>query len=159
MKGMKKLWQRGDISISGVDSLSYVKIIDNFKEVYWMKIAVASKGEGLKARIDDRFGRADYFVIVDLKDMAETTIENTAKNEASGAGGRAVRLLANEGVQAIVVPELGPKAVTAIKAFEMKVYKKAGFEVVEDAVKGYQEGNLEEMKTAKVEEHSGLRRA
>ena len=124
-----------------------------------MKIAVASKGEGLKARIDDRFGRADYFVIVDLENMKETTIENTAKDEASGAGGRAVRLLANEGVEVVVAPELGPKAVTAIKAFEMKVYKKSDFEVVEDVVKGYQEGKLEEMKVATVEEHSGLRRA
>ena len=124
-----------------------------------MKIAVASKGEGLKARIDDRFGRADYFVIVDLENMKETTIENTAKDEASGAGGRAVRLLANEGVEVVVAPELGPKAVTEIKAFEMKVYKQSDFEVVEDVVKGYQEGKLEEMKVATVEEHSGLRRA
>ncbi len=124
-----------------------------------MRIAVASKGKGLKARIDDRFGRADYFVVVDLENMVETTIENTAKDEASGAGGRAVRLLANEGVEVIVAPEPGPKAITAVKAFEMKVYKRAGFEVVEDAVKGYQEGRLEEMKIATVEEHSGLRRA
>ncbi len=123
-----------------------------------MKIAVASKGKGLKARIDDRFGRADYFVVVDLENMVETTIENTAKDEASGAGGRAVRSLANEGVEVIVAPELGPKAITAVKAFEMKVYKRVGFEVVEDAVKGYQEGRLEEMKITTVEEHSGLRR-
>lgn len=123
-----------------------------------MKIAVAAKGEGLKARIDDRFGRADYFVIVDLEDMRERTIENTAKNEASGAGGRAVRSLANEGVEVIVAPELGPKAATAVKAFDMKVYKRSDFEVVEDAVRGYQEGRLEEMVVATVEEHSGLRR-
>ncbi len=123
-----------------------------------MKIAVASKGKGLKARIDDRFGRADYFVIVDLENMRERTIENTAKDEASGAGGRAVRSLANEGVEIIVAPELGPKAITAVKAFEMKVYKRSGFEVVEDAVRGYQKGSLEEMVIASVHEHSGLRR-
>ena len=123
-----------------------------------MKIAVASKGEGLKARIDDRFGRAEYFVIVDLKNMEATTIENTAKDEASGAGGKAVRLLANEGVEVLVAPELGPKAVTAIKAFEMKAYKKSDFEIVEEAVKGYQDGKLEETVLATVEEHSGLRR-
>lgn len=123
-----------------------------------MKIAVASKGEGLKAKIDDRFGRADYFVIVDLENMESTTIENTAKNESSGAGGKAVRLLANEGVEVLIAPELGPKAVTAIRAFEMKAYKKSGFEIVEEAVKGYQNGKLEEAILATVEEHSGLRR-
>ncbi len=39
----------------------------------------------MKARIDDRFGRADYFVIVDLENINETTIEINANYEASGA--------------------------------------------------------------------------
>lgn len=123
-----------------------------------MKIAIASKGEGLKGEVDERFGRAEYFLIVDLEDMKDTTIKNTAKNESSGAGGKAVRLLANEGVKVLIVPELGPKAVTAIEAFEMKVYNNSGFKTVKDAIKGYQDGKLEEVVLATVEEHLGLRR-
>ncbi|WP_372713168.1 NifB/NifX family molybdenum-iron cluster-binding protein [Ilyobacter sp.] len=124
-----------------------------------MKIAVASKGEGLKAEIDNMFGRAEYFVIVNSENMEVKTIENTAKNESNGAGGKAVKLLSNEGVEIIVAPELGPKAVTAVEAFKIKAYKKDSFKTVEEAVKAYKDGKLNEFESASVREHSGLRRA
>ncbi|WP_320047178.1 NifB/NifX family molybdenum-iron cluster-binding protein [uncultured Ilyobacter sp.] len=124
-----------------------------------MKIAVASKDKGLKAEIDNMFGRAEYFVIVDSENMEVKTIENIAKNESNGAGGKAVKLLSNEGVEIIVAPELGPKAVTAVEAFKIKAYKKGSFKTVEEAVKAYKEGKLKEFESASVREHSGLRRA
>ncbi|ADO83367.1 NifB/NifX family molybdenum-iron cluster-binding protein [Ilyobacter polytropus] len=124
-----------------------------------MKIAVASKGEGLKAEIDNMFGRAEYFVIVDSENTEVKSIENTAKNESNGAGGKAVKLLSNEGVEIIVAPELGPKAVTAVEAFKIKAYKKDSLKTVEEAVKAYKEGKLIEFESASVREHSGLRRA
>jgi predicted Fe-Mo cluster-binding NifX family protein len=124
-----------------------------------MKIAVTAKNEGLKANIDDRFGRCEYFVILDTETMATETIENEAKNEGSGAGGKAVRALAQKNVDVVIAPELGPKAVTAIKAFEIKAFKKGTFEIVEDAIEAYKAGKLEEYQFATVEEHSGLRRA
>jgi predicted Fe-Mo cluster-binding NifX family protein len=123
-----------------------------------MKIAVTSKGEGIKAKIDDRFGRCEYFVIVDTDTMDVKTIENEAKNEGSGAGGRAVRELSKNGVEVVIAPELGPKAVTAIKAFEVKAFKKGSYEIVEDVIKAYKTGKLEEYTYASVEEHAGLRR-
>ncbi len=124
-----------------------------------MKIAVASKGEGLKSEIDNMFGRSEYFVIVDLENMEVKSIENTAKNESNGAGGKAVKLLSNEGVEIIVAPELGPKAVTAVEAFKIKAYKKDSFKTVEEAVNAYKDGKLKEFESASVREHSGLRRA
>lgn len=124
-----------------------------------MKIAVTAKNEGLKANIDDRFGRCQYFVIFDTESKSVETIENEAKNEGSGAGGKAVRALAQNKVDVVIAPELGPKAVTAIKAFEIKAYKKGAFEIVEEAIEACKAGKLEEYQFATVEEHSGLRRA
>lgn len=123
-----------------------------------MKIAITSKGKGIKAKIDDRFGRCEYFVIVDTDTTDVKTIENEAKNEGSGAGGKAVRELSKNGVEVVIAPELGPKAVTAIKAFEIKAFKKGSYEIVEDAFEAYKAGKLEEYKYASVEEHAGLRR-
>ena len=123
-----------------------------------MKIAVSAKSSGLNARIDDRFGRCEYFVIVDSETMDVKTIENEAKLEGSGAGGKAVRALSQNGVDVVIAPELGPKAVTAIKAFEIKAFKKDKFETVGDAVEAYKAGKLEEFELATVEEHAGLRR-
>lgn len=124
-----------------------------------MKIAICAKEEGLKSEIDERFGRAEYFIIVDTLTNEITAIENNAKNDSGGAGGRAVRLLAEKDVEAVIVPELGPKATTALKAFDMQAYKKGEIKTVEDAITAFNKNELEKLEIATVEEHSGLRRA
>lgn len=123
-----------------------------------MKIAVPAKTEGFGAIVDDRFGRCEKFVIYNTKTKEVFSIDNTAKNESGGAGGKAVRLLSQNGVEAAIVPELGPKASDAMKAFEIKAYKKGESLTVDEAVKNFEDGKLEEIEFATVEEHSGLRR-
>jgi predicted Fe-Mo cluster-binding NifX family protein len=123
-----------------------------------MKIAVPAKTEGFGAIIDDRFGRCEKFVIYNTKTKEVESVDNTAKDESGGAGGKAVRVLSKNGVEAVIVPELGPKASDAMKAFEIKAYKKDGSLTVDEVIKSYEEGKLEEIQFATVEEHSGLRR-
>jgi predicted Fe-Mo cluster-binding NifX family protein len=123
-----------------------------------MKIAVCAKGTDIKTEVDDRFGRCENFVIVDTETKEVEAIENEAKNDAGGAGGKAVRILALRKVEAVIAPELGPKAATAIKAFDMKAYSLGKIKTVEDAMKAYEAGELKEMDNATVKEHSGLRR-
>ena len=45
-----------------------------------------------------------------------------------------------------------------MKAFEIKAYKKDGSLTVDEVIKSFEEGKLEEIEFATVEEHSGLRR-
>ncbi len=124
-----------------------------------MKIAISSKDKGIKSQISDRFGRADYFVIVDTDTNELKAIENTAKDEPTGAGGMAVRLIAKENVEIIIAPEIGPKAATAIKAFNIKAYRKGEFATVEEAVNAYKEDKLEEFVFPTLENPAGLHRA
>lgn len=124
-----------------------------------MKIAVCAKGEGLKALVDERFGRADKFVIFDMEANDIETIENSAKNEGTGAGGQAVRNLYKNDVEVVIVPELGPKAVDALKAFEIKAYSLGESKIVEEAIKKYESGDLKELKANVVKGPGGLRRA
>lgn len=124
-----------------------------------MKIGICSNSEGLKSVVADRFGRADFFVIVDLESKEVKTIENTSKNEASGAGGSAVRNLNQENVEVVLVPELGPKAMTAIKAFEIKAYGYQSGVTVEEAIEEYKLGKLKEILSNTNDGHKGLRRA
>jgi len=65
-----------------------------------MKIAVCAKGKNIKAEVDDRFGRCENFVIIDTESNEIEVIENEAKNDAGGAGGKAVRILALRKVEA-----------------------------------------------------------
>ncbi|WP_319371641.1 NifB/NifX family molybdenum-iron cluster-binding protein [uncultured Ilyobacter sp.] len=124
-----------------------------------MKIAISSKDKGIQSQISDRFGRADYFVIVDTGTNEVITIENTAKEEPTGAGGMAVRLIAKENVEVVIAPEIGPKAATAIKAFNIKAYKKGEFTTVEEAVNAYSGGKLEEFIFPTLDSPAGLHRA
>lgn len=124
-----------------------------------MKIAICSNSQGIKSELAERFGRADYFVIYDLENQDVKTIENKAKNEPSGAGGSAVRSLSKEDVEIILVPELGPKAMDAIKAFEIKAYAYTKGATVENAIEEFKLGKLEELTSNTKEGHHGLRRA
>ncbi|BDU50361.1 NifB/NifX family molybdenum-iron cluster-binding protein [Haliovirga abyssi] len=124
-----------------------------------MRIAITAKGEGLKSMVDDRFGRCENFVIFDTETKETTTVDNDAKNESGGAGGKAVRILSLNKVDVVIAPELGPKATEGLKAFEIKAYKKGNSATVEEAINNYNENKLEEIKFSTVEEHSGLRKA
>lgn len=123
-----------------------------------MKIAVCSKGNDLKSLCDERFGRCETFVIFDTETKENFAIDNEAKNEGAGAGGKAVKILADNKVDVVLAPELGPKANEAIKAFEIEAYRTIANLTVEEQIKNFQEGKLEKFETSSVEEHSGLRR-
>ncbi len=124
-----------------------------------MKIAVCAKTEGMESVVDDRFGRAEYYVIFDTNKLVGETVENSAKGEPAGAGGSAVRLLSNHNVEVILVPELGPKAVDAVNGFEMKAYRYADRKTVRETIAAYQAGGLQQIETSTTRSKSGLRRA
>lgn len=124
-----------------------------------MKIAVPSKGMTKTDSVDDRFGRATYYVIYDSETQEVSAIENSAKDEVSGAGGQAVRLLDQQGVKVVLVPEVGPKALDAFKAFDIKAYTYEKGCSVSTALEQYQAGVLKEIITESHGGYHGLRRA
>lgn len=124
-----------------------------------MKIAVCAKSQGMESIADDRFGRAEYYVIFDTDSRASDTVENAAKNESAGAGGSAVRLLSKQGVEVVLVPELGPKAVDAVNGFEMKAYRYVDRKTVRETIAAFQADDLQQIETSTTRSHSGLRRA
>jgi predicted Fe-Mo cluster-binding NifX family protein len=114
-----------------------------------MKISICSKKEGLDSLVDERFGRAENFTIIDLDTMAIETVENIAKNQASGAGGEAVKLLSKYNVDIAIVPHLGPKAETAMEAFEIKTVSQEDYKSVGEVLEAYKAGKLKEITKKK----------
>ena len=57
------------------------------------------------------------FVIYDTRTKEVISVDNTAKDESGGAGGKAVRVLSKNAVEAAIVPELGPKASDGNESF------------------------------------------
>ena len=125
-----------------------------------MKVAICAKSNlGMNADVDDRFGRAEYYVLFDTENKETSIIENSAKNDSAGAGGKAISLLNKQNVDVILVPELGPKALDAVNAFELKAYHLDGSKTVEAALHSFLEGKLTQLATSSVGSHNGLRKA
>ncbi len=80
------------------------------------KIAVSSIGDSLESVMDPRFGRCNYFMIIDTETMESKAVPNPAINAAGGAGIQAAQAVTAEGVSAVVTGAVGPHAMTALRA-------------------------------------------
>lgn len=58
-----------------------------------MKIAIALEENKYESQVDKRFGRAAYFLIIDIETKKYKIVENEAKNEVSGAGLKVIEIL------------------------------------------------------------------
>ena len=125
-----------------------------------MKVAVCAKNNrGLLSDIDERFGRSEFYVVFDTENNETTIVENDAKNENTGAGGKAISLLYKNSVDIIIATDIGPKASKAMKAFAIKAYQFGESKTVADALNLLSSGKLARIRKASVADHSGLRKA
>jgi predicted Fe-Mo cluster-binding NifX family protein len=116
-----------------------------------MKIAVTSLGETLASPVDQRFGRARFFVLYDLE-SGNWSVHGNQQNldAAQGAGIQAGQRVIELGAEAIITGHCGPKAFATLAAGGVAVYQEATG-TVEEAVQAYKEGKLTRADTADVE--------
>ncbi len=106
--------------------------------------AVASSGEGPDALVADRFGRAEYFSIFDGEGKYLRSVRNDTSAMAHGAGGQAVAAVASEGVKAVIGPQFGPNAESAMKGGGLSAFVASGC-TVSKAVADCIAGNLKKV--------------
>jgi predicted Fe-Mo cluster-binding NifX family protein len=111
-----------------------------------MKIAITSTGLNLESNVSTVFGRSPNFIIVDLENDEIgniSPIENTAKNER-GAGNLAAQFMVDQGVEALILGELGNVAFGILRNAGIKIYKiRPGN--VEKNLKYFKESKLDEI--------------
>jgi predicted Fe-Mo cluster-binding NifX family protein len=120
-----------------------------------MKIAVCAQAEGIQAAVEMRFGRAAYFVIVDTETQEVESYANPNTGLSGGAGPQTVQFLSGLGVEAVVVGNVGPNAMAALKASGIKAYTGL-VGTVEETVQRFQEGKLQPVSDSTVASHFGL---
>ncbi|GAI98203.1 unnamed protein product, partial [marine sediment metagenome] len=86
-----------------------------------MKIAVSAIAPGLDAEVDPRFGRCQYFIIVDPETMQFEAIENSSAIASGGAGISAAQMIASKRVEAILTGNCGPNAYQVLSPAGIKV--------------------------------------
>jgi predicted Fe-Mo cluster-binding NifX family protein len=118
-----------------------------------MKVAVTSEGPDLDSRVDPRFGRCRYFIVVDT-DSNESTAHDNAQNVGAvqGAGIQAGRTVVELGVSAVVTGNVGPKAFATLQAGNVEVYLGASG-TVGQAIEQLKAGQLQATGKANVEGH------
>ncbi|QSZ26988.1 NifB/NifX family molybdenum-iron cluster-binding protein [Aceticella autotrophica] len=109
-----------------------------------MKIAVSSEGSSIDSKMDTRFGRAEYFIIVDNKTMEYEAIKNSAAAKSGGAGTEAAQQLVNKGVEAVISSNVGPNAMDVLVAANIPAYKASNLSIKE-AVEHFNKGLLEKI--------------
>jgi len=90
-----------------------------------MKIAVSATGGSINAKVEDRFGRAPYFVVVDSDTMRFGLVPNPSVTAPHGAGPQTASLIAERGASVVLTGRVGPRARTTLEA--------AGITIVEGA--------------------------
>jgi predicted Fe-Mo cluster-binding NifX family protein len=119
-----------------------------------MKIAISATGKDLHCQVDPRFGRCQYFILIDPESMEFEALENAGSMASGGAGVQAAQLVAQKGANALITGNLGPNAASALSASGIKVYLVPGG-TVRDVIEGYRAGKLQEASGATVPPHFG----
>ena len=123
-----------------------------------MKIAISSTGKTLEDNVDERFGRCDYFLIVEIEDKkikGFEAVENTAKSQMGGAGIVAGEIVAKQKVDAVITVNLGPRAFSVFEQFKIKTYQGKG--KIKEVVQNFLDEKLKELTNATGPQHVGLK--
>jgi predicted Fe-Mo cluster-binding NifX family protein len=105
----------------------------------------AEDGNGLNARLSEHFGRAPYFIIVELEDGNISNVQ-VVPNESEHFGGfglppdRILQFRPN----AVITYGMGPRALSIFQGAGVAVLK-ANADMVKDVVEAYVQGRLEEL--------------
>lgn len=120
-----------------------------------MKIVVTSLGETLDSPVDQRFGRARYFVLYD-SESGEWSAHDNKQNlgAAQGAGIQAGQKVVELGAEAVLTGHCGPKAFATLRAGGIAVYPGASG-TVNETLKAFSDGELKDSDGADVEGHFG----
>jgi predicted Fe-Mo cluster-binding NifX family protein len=118
-----------------------------------MKIAISATGNTLESIMDQRFGRAAFFLIADPETMKFEAIDNTAAS-AGGAGITSAQTMVDQGVEAVITGNVGPNAMSVLKAAEIPIYRGTP-DPVRQNLEDFRKGALEKIENT-VPSHFGM---
>lgn len=107
-----------------------------------MKICVTAQGESLGSLVDSRFGRAKYFLIVDLNSLEIDSIVNPNIDGMGGVGVQSAQMIADKGVKVVLTGNVGPNAFATLTAAKISVITGISG-IVKDAVIDYKSGKYQ----------------
>jgi predicted Fe-Mo cluster-binding NifX family protein len=86
-----------------------------------MKVAITSNGNTLESKLDQRFGRCQYFTIYDTETKGIEFLPNPNKDALEGAGPASVQLVASRSVRKIISGEFGIKIKSLLDSLKIQM--------------------------------------
>jgi len=120
-----------------------------------MRIAISATGPTLDAEVDPRFGRCQYFIIVDPETMEFEAVENSNAMAAGGAGISTAQMIAGKGVEVVLTGNCGPNAYQVLSAAGLQVITGISGRI-SDAIQAYKSGQFQATSQPTVEAHFGM---
>jgi len=119
-----------------------------------MKIAISSEGKNIEDKIDIRFGRCKYFIIVDSENNNDfEVIENQGALQGHGAGIKAAQQLGELEINIVITGDLGPNATNVLNQLNIKSYHSSGS--IKTAIQDFINDKLEQINEIG-ESHKGM---
>ena len=119
-----------------------------------MKLAISSSGKDLAAKLDPRFGRCRYFLIIETDDMSFEVFDNENAALGGGAGIQSAQLIAAKGAKALVTGHCGHNAMQTLSAAGVQVYL-GQVGTAQGLVDKYKNGQLTPTTEANASAHAG----
>jgi predicted Fe-Mo cluster-binding NifX family protein len=120
-----------------------------------MKIAVTATGKSLDSKVDQRFGRAAFFIVANTDTMDFEVIENENIAAAGGAGINSAKTVIDAGAEAVLTGNCGPNAGRTLSAAGVKLF--TGITgTVGPVIELFKKGELTEASGPSVREHFGM---
>ena len=121
-----------------------------------MKICITAVSGTLDSPVDPRFGRCQYFLIINSVSKQYEPISNPAMTSGSGAGIKAAQTLTSRSVQVVITGNVGPKAFQALSSAGIRIITGVSGTVKEVFGK-YLKGELSNTNTPTVGNHFGMK--
>ncbi|NMB98655.1 MAG: dinitrogenase iron-molybdenum cofactor biosynthesis protein [Thermoanaerobaculaceae bacterium] len=108
-----------------------------------MKIAIPSLGRDKTSLVNERFGRAENFIIYDTTSNSYEVLENSEnKSLQQGSGTQTAETIIKKNVNVLLASNVGPKALKVLELSNIKVFTIPSGITVEKALNLYNEGAL-----------------
>ena len=120
-----------------------------------MKICITSEGKTLDSRVDPRFGRCQYFIIVETDTLEFEAIQNPNIEAMGGAGIQSAQLVASKKVKAVLTGNVGPNAFQTLSTAGIDIYTGVSGSIKE-AIEAYKSGKLKKTESPNVGSKFGI---
>jgi len=117
-----------------------------------MRIAISSTGPSLESEVDPRFGRCQFFVIVNLNNMDFEAVPNASNTLEGGAGIQAAKAIIERGAETILTGYIGPNAEQVLSTAGLNIITGVSG-TVGNVVEQYKEGKLKPVGQGDVRIH------